>query len=332
MLPTQRSFIGKSWPEYSEFATFVVTGTSCRQSMSLGFCESLRHAHRMYPWHQNPPEVDRLVPEDSIVSPLEEWPQAIFRWHYFDCFSWIVCRRGRLSLRIANDVVVLRPGRWCLIFPRVPLIVEGVSQGCDCVANFLSECAMSNALKGLDQSNRVLSPAPYFQGEGIGEPLCCVRLELHRSHTEPRIIESFTETLCCWLWVERRTNQYASDAWSLLSKLGERSSHIRSFLETHLAERPFPWSFLARELGLSRRSMQRLFQNATGQSPSEILREFRVKQTCELLRKTELELVEIADRCGFASQSHLSDAFAKAVGVTPGRYRRFEKNTRSALE
>jgi AraC-like DNA-binding protein len=40
-----------------------------------------------------------------------------------------------------------------------------------------------------------------------------------------------------------------------------------------------------------------------------------------LMRRTHLPLAEIAQRVGFADQSHLTSIFRRETGVTPGRYR-----------
>jgi AraC family transcriptional regulator len=48
----------------------------------------------------------------------------------------------------------------------------------------------------------------------------------------------------------------------------------------------------------------------------------RIERAKQLLRDTELPVLQVALRTGFASQSHLSTAFKRATGSTPGAYRR----------
>jgi len=47
----------------------------------------------------------------------------------------------------------------------------------------------------------------------------------------------------------------------------------------------------------------------------------------ELLRDTDLPIVDVALSSGFSSQSHLSNWFLRMVGISPAAYRR--QNNRS---
>jgi AraC family transcriptional regulator len=48
----------------------------------------------------------------------------------------------------------------------------------------------------------------------------------------------------------------------------------------------------------------------------------RINQVKTLLSTKRLSIVEIVDTLGFADQSHLTNVFRKATGVTPRRYQR----------
>jgi len=78
---------------------------------------------------------------------------------------------------------------------------------------------------------------------------------------------------------------------------------------------------LVAEAGLSRSHFTRAFQNETGQSPRDFILNRRVARARELLSSTTIPLAEIPSLTGFSSQAHLSSAFKRIVGVSPGRYR-----------
>jgi AraC family transcriptional regulator len=59
----------------------------------------------------------------------------------------------------------------------------------------------------------------------------------------------------------------------------------------------------------------------TGQSPYQFVLERRVERARTFLAKTELPIAEIAFRCGFASQQHMTTVLRKKLGYTPGRLR-----------
>ncbi len=80
---------------------------------------------------------------------------------------------------------------------------------------------------------------------------------------------------------------------------------------------------LASEVGLSRYHFARAFKTSTGVSPHRYLTQRRVDKAKELLRATEMPMIDLALAVGFASQAHLCDWFRRLVGMSPGEFRRF---------
>jgi AraC family transcriptional regulator len=65
-----------------------------------------------------------------------------------------------------------------------------------------------------------------------------------------------------------------------------------------------------------------LFRRSTGTSPHRYVLRRRLEQARSLIATTAMPLAEVASATGFASQSHLSDAFLRRYGRTPGAARR----------
>jgi AraC-like DNA-binding protein len=82
---------------------------------------------------------------------------------------------------------------------------------------------------------------------------------------------------------------------------------------------------LARACGLSRGHFTRAFKITTGLSPHQWLLRHRIEKARDMLVRTELPLAQIALRCGFADQSHLTRVFGMAVGDSPAAWRRRAK-------
>ena len=74
--------------------------------------------------------------------------------------------------------------------------------------------------------------------------------------------------------------------------------------------------------GLSPFHFSRVFKLTTGETPYHYLCSRRLDCARRLLAKGDMPLAELALACGFASQSHFTAAFTKAMGISPGRYRR----------
>lgn len=66
----------------------------------------------------------------------------------------------------------------------------------------------------------------------------------------------------------------------------------------------------------------RRFKDTLGVSPHAYVVSRRVRRAESLLRRRNLEIVQVAAACGFSSQAHLTTTFLNSLGTTPGRYRR----------
>ena len=78
----------------------------------------------------------------------------------------------------------------------------------------------------------------------------------------------------------------------------------------------------ATAVGVSRRVLERRFQNALSRSPHSMIQHERVELAKKLLITTDLPVATIAERCGFQSNERLTVNFREAVGVPPATYRR----------
>jgi len=65
----------------------------------------------------------------------------------------------------------------------------------------------------------------------------------------------------------------------------------------------------------------RAFRKATGQSPRQYVIMRRVERAKELLRSTDMDIVDVANQVGFSTQSHFTTVFGRRCGTTPKRYR-----------
>ena len=78
----------------------------------------------------------------------------------------------------------------------------------------------------------------------------------------------------------------------------------------------------AARIGVSRRVLERRFQDSLGRSPHAMIQHERVERAKSLLTTTDLAVGLIAERCGFQSNERLTVNFRASVGVPPATYRR----------
>lgn len=79
---------------------------------------------------------------------------------------------------------------------------------------------------------------------------------------------------------------------------------------------------LARRAALSRSAFFDRFSRAVGLRPMEYLLAWRMALAKDLLRQSDVALVEVAERVGYSSASSFSTAFSRHVGLAPSQYAR----------
>ncbi|MDO1450155.1 ATP-binding protein [Rhodocytophaga aerolata] len=97
---------------------------------------------------------------------------------------------------------------------------------------------------------------------------------------------------------------------------------LKHIIERHMEDETFGVEELCRELGMSRTQVNRKLQALVKQTPSELIKSFRLQRATELIRQDAGNMAEIAYKVGFNSQSYFTRAFQDAYGCTPMEYKR----------
>ena len=74
---------------------------------------------------------------------------------------------------------------------------------------------------------------------------------------------------------------------------------------------------IAKETGLSRRQIERLFKRHLNCVPKRYYLELRLKRARELLLQTAMPIMDITTACGFQSPPHFSKCYRKQFGYPP---------------
>lgn len=99
------------------------------------------------------------------------------------------------------------------------------------------------------------------------------------------------------------------------------SQRIIRYLEEHYAE-DVSLDGLSEVLGYNKSYLCVAFKKDTQTTILDFLNMIRIRRAAELIVYSDHSLNQVADMCGFASDSHFNRVFVKYVGITPGYCRR----------
>jgi transcriptional regulator GlxA family with amidase domain len=101
---------------------------------------------------------------------------------------------------------------------------------------------------------------------------------------------------------------------------------VAELMEANI-ERPLSLERIARETGLSRRQIERLFRRHLNCVPKRYYLEMRLKRARELLLQTAMPIMDITTACGFQSPPHFSKCYRNQFGHPPSAERQARPRT-----
>lgn len=96
---------------------------------------------------------------------------------------------------------------------------------------------------------------------------------------------------------------------------------IQQHLEKHWQQQ-FNLNEIARQFGLSRRSLNRRFKLATGNTPQAYIQKIKIEQAKVLLEKDQLSINQIMHQLGYNDELFFRKLFVKITGELPSHYRK----------
>lgn len=97
---------------------------------------------------------------------------------------------------------------------------------------------------------------------------------------------------------------------------------IIKYIENNYMNFDLSLNIVASEFHFSEGYLSYFFKEQTGQNFIEFIEKLRIKEACELLKNTELNINEIAEKIGYNNVQSFRRAFKKVEGVNPSTLRR----------
>ncbi|MBT5577835.1 MAG: helix-turn-helix domain-containing protein [Porticoccaceae bacterium] len=100
----------------------------------------------------------------------------------------------------------------------------------------------------------------------------------------------------------------------------ETIAQAQIWIQDNLSK-PLQIADIAEQFGMPQRTFHRRFKNAVGSKPSDYLTQVRMTFACDLLKNTDLSILEIANYSGYGEATWFSSRFKQWSGNTPKAYR-----------
>ena len=240
---------------------------------------------------------------------------AELRSHRHDFHQVLFPSLGQMSLSFGKEPGYVGMGRLAFVAAGVDHAYRAVGPNRVLVADVPAGLAGDDASGGLLDD---VGPGAFFPLDSRLTVLAtALRIELHGGGLgDPLVAEALGRYLVAAL---RRAGDTVSPRGASPSSR-RLARAAEEYLYANYA-RPLSVAEVAAAVGTSPAHLHRCFRVHTGRSVVAFVHQLRLEQAAELLRETDLSVLEVAHAVGFASQSHLSRLFSRRFGCPPGRYR-----------
>ncbi len=173
---------------------------------------------------------------------------------------------------------------------------------------------------------RALGHADLRMPSAVGDELLCGaarRVQHGLAAIEPTnlILDSWALMLAD-IMVRRFSSHAGRHARESFGKLPARGvAQVIDYIEAHI-DGDLDLASLAGVAAMSVYHFARRFKETVGLSPHAYVLARRVRRARDMIGRGETNLALVALACGFSSQAHLTTAFSRDLGTTPGEYRR----------
>lgn len=234
---------------------------------------------------------------------------ACIRMHWHDRMEFLRVRKGSMQVGYATQKGILKEGELMIVPPKMPHWAVAGEQGVEYdvlmfdVRSFYNETpfcqkmlpALFDGRAELEMRTADPQTVALFDAIHGAEPSLAV---------VGRIYEFMDRLLANHLIALRETASQSS------------ARRIIDYIEEHF-DTELNSAGLAAHFGYTEAHFCRKFKEATGLTPANYIRLYRLEQANTLLKEGELQISEIAAQCGFADANYFTRCFKKHFGKAP---------------
>jgi two-component system response regulator YesN len=109
------------------------------------------------------------------------------------------------------------------------------------------------------------------------------------------------------------------------------AERVVNYIEDHYMNMDLSLNTISSSVNVSPSYLGVVFKKAKGQNISDLITTVRINKAQDLLRHTNLKVMDISEKIGYSNQYYFSACFKKRTGVTPSDYRSTVMNSKQEL-
>ena len=118
-----------------------------------------------------------------------------------------------------------------------------------------------------------------------------------------------------------KSEQSTSD-YSMLDEMDQQLlKNIEQYVMQNMSRGQISLEEMASAMGMGRVPFFHRIRSLTNKTPAEVVRDMRLKHACILLKRTNINMSELATNIGFLTAENFINIFKEKFGMTPLEYR-----------
>jgi transcriptional regulator GlxA family with amidase domain len=136
-----------------------------------------------------------------------------------------------------------------------------------------------------------------------------------RSNTQQTTQQAYVEE-------EAEQEESTMSDYSMLDAMDQQLlKNIEQYVMQNMSRGQISLEEMASAMGMGRVPFFHRVRNITNKTPAELVRDMRLKHACILLKRTNINMSELATNIGFMTAENFINIFREKFGMTPLEYR-----------
>ena len=121
---------------------------------------------------------------------------------------------------------------------------------------------------------------------------------------------------------DNQESEESMSDYSMLDAMDQQLiKNIEQYVMQNMSRGQISLEEMASAMGMGRVPFFHRVRNLTGKTPAELVRDMRLKHACILLKRTNINMSELATNVGFMTAENFISIFREKFGMTPLEYR-----------